>query len=401
MPENTLFISVYLLSGLLCLLTATALVCLKQLRQIRIRKYLYACRALALATGVVGAGDLLTSAVGGSELAELGMLAFPVLLVASSQSLLFTFLLTLLFREEYVTRRNIRLHALPTIVLTAAYLTTRCFVDDPAIFSWHEWRAQLGNPAVLVRSLFCLTYVVQLAVYTRLFFRQRAIYKDNLSVLDDIPRQAELRWVTRVFLYALGIGGLALTLCFCVSTAYELSITGFFAAFYATVGYHYVNYHTTYNVIREKLCKANAGTPPEKTDTGLDTLVSQLAQKRIQEADQKLFDQAERLMIEGLPFLDPHFNRKELVTALFTNEHYLTRAIRRHTARKSIQDYITYYRYNYAHTLLLIPDDPRPISVIAEDSGFSSVRTFNRCFKKLNKDYTPSEFRIIHQEAAQ
>lgn len=399
MTDDPLFILVYGLSTLVCFLVAAALLLLKQLRSVRNRKYRNACRFLALASAFVGVSSLLTLLVGDSSLATFGLLAFPVILVASSQSLLFTFLLILLFRERYVTRRTILLHASPSIVLTVLYLVALCFTNDPAVFSFRQWSEQINNPVLLIRTLYAGVYVVQLIVYTRIFFRQRALYGESLEQLGQVPERLELRWVTRVFLYALTVGLCALSLCFILSTVYEMALTALFTVFYLLTGFYYANYQFTYDFMREELFKTNAPLmteePEEPADLG--TLVDELTETKIQEMNRKLFEEAELLMTGTKPFLNPAFNRQELVKCLFTNEHYLTRALRQHTG-KSIQDYLTYQRYKYARILLENPDNPHSIEQIATDSGFSSVRTFNRSFKKLNPDdMPPSEFRKRHQ----
>lgn len=392
MTERILFILVYSLSALVCFLVTTGLLFLKQLRSVRSRKYRNACRFLALASALVGTSSLLTLLVGESELAQLGLVAFPVLLVASSQSLLFTFMLILLFREKQVTRRNILLHASPSIVLTVLYILACCFCDDPKVYSFSQWAAQSGNPALLIRSAYLLTYLVQLLIYTRLFFRQRALYCRTLDTLTDRPRQLELRWVTRLFLYALGIGLLAATLCLYIPTVYETAVTVIFAAFYLLTGFYYVNYHFTYNFLRDELTRQEGSTPPP--DTSLDTLVGELAVT--QKKEELLFKNAEELMQSELPYIAPDFNRQKLIQALFTNEHYLTAAIRKGAGRSfNIQTYITNYRIEHARTLLSNPFDNRSIEQIATDSGFSTIRTFNRCFKETT-GMTPSKFREIH-----
>ena len=394
MTEHTLFILFYSLSALVCFLVTTGLLFLKPLRSVRNRKYRNACRFLALASAFVGSSSLLTILIGRGALAELGLLAFPVLLVASSQSLLFTFLLILLFREEYVTRRNILLHASPSFVLTLLYLAALCFYDDPAVYTFSQWREQINNPTLLIRSVYTLVYMVQLIIYTRIFFRERTIYGKNLDSLAKVPERLELRWITRVFLYALTIGLLALSLCFYLSVAYEMALTALFALFYLTTGAYYVNYHFTYDLMREELFKANALPLPEEKagneKAGLGTLVGELAQAQ----EEKLFEEAEKLMNAAPPpYIDPDFNRSALVRKLHTNEHYLTRAIRRgRTPEFNIQTYITNYRIDYAATLLVNPYSNCSIEQIATDSGFSSVRTFNRCFKEKVGE-SPSEFR--------
>ena len=160
------------------------------------------------------------------------------------------------------------------------------------------------------------------------------------------------------------------------------------------VGAYYVNYHFTYDFMREELFKTNTVLPEEKEEkAGLDTLVNELAQAQ----DKDLYNRAEKMMREDLLFTNPDFNRKEFVQALYTNEHYLTRALKYYTGM-SIQDYIVHYRIDYAHTCLLIPD-ARSIEEIALASGFSSVRSFNRNFSEVF-GMTPHKYRKEHANKA-
>lgn len=91
---------------------------------------------------------------------------FPILLISASQALLFTFLLTLLFRGKNVTRRNILLHAMPTIALTVAYTIACLFREDVHTYRFDVWWDNIGNPPLLIRTLTCLVYLVQLGGYT-------------------------------------------------------------------------------------------------------------------------------------------------------------------------------------------------------------------------------------------
>ena len=173
MTEENLFIITYSLNTVVCLLVTAGLLFLKPLQNVRNRKYRNACRILAFASAIVGSGHLLTLLVGDSTQTDLGLLSFPVIVIGASQSLLFTFLLILLFREEYVTRKNILLHASPAILLTVFYLAARCFFEDPAVYTFSEWAAQTGNPVLMIRTVFALVYLVQMGIYTHIFFHLR------------------------------------------------------------------------------------------------------------------------------------------------------------------------------------------------------------------------------------
>ena len=75
--------------------------------------YLKARRILAFATFLVAIGLLISLTTRKWQPVGWDIASFPVTLIASSQTLLFTFSLILLFNEQYATRQRILLHATP------------------------------------------------------------------------------------------------------------------------------------------------------------------------------------------------------------------------------------------------------------------------------------------------
>ena len=291
---------------------------------------------------------------------------FPILLISASQALLFTFLLTLLFRGKNVTRRNILLHAMPTIALTVAYTIACLFREDVHTYRFDVWWDNIGNPPLLIRTLTCLVYLVQLGGYTHFFFRERAIYLGNLKQIPQSPERLELRWVTRAFLWALGIGIAAVSLCFFPNNYYNTAVNFVFALFYASVSIHYANYHYTYDQLYLRLNlapQADADTDPNRMD--LEDLIGGL----LEIEEDELFQQAQNYMASSSPFLNPNFSRQDLVRALGTNEKYLSTSIK-DKLNITLKEYIDRYRVNHArtelpHLLTYLPENtgshPRPI----------------------------------------
>lgn len=83
--------------------------------------YLKARRILAFATFLVAIGLLISLTTRKWQPVGWDIASFPVTLIASSQTLLFTFSLILLFNEQYATRQRILLHATPSLLFTLAY----------------------------------------------------------------------------------------------------------------------------------------------------------------------------------------------------------------------------------------------------------------------------------------
>ena len=127
MNDHLLYLASTGIVAFTCLLVSGLLLSLKTLRESTIPKYRTACKYLALASALVGIGHIFILSSGTDERTIMELFYFPILLISASQALLFTFLLTLLFRGKNVTRRNILLHAMPTIALTVA---TRSLVSS-------------------------------------------------------------------------------------------------------------------------------------------------------------------------------------------------------------------------------------------------------------------------------
>lgn len=181
MNDHLLYLASTGIVAFTCLLVSGLLLSLKTLRESTIPKYRTACKYLALASALVGIGHIFILSSGTDERTIMELFYFPILLISASQALLFTFLLTLLFRGKNVTRRNILLHAMPTIALTVAYTIACLFREDVHTYRFDVWWDNLGNPPLLIRTFTCLVYLVQLGDYTHFFFRERAIYLGNLK----------------------------------------------------------------------------------------------------------------------------------------------------------------------------------------------------------------------------
>ena len=355
MNDHLLYLASTGIVAFTCLLVSGLLLSLKTLRESTIPKYRTACKYLALASALVGIGHIFILSSGTDERTIMELFYFPILLISASQALLFTFLLTLLFRGKNVTRRNILLHAMPTIALTVAYTIACLFREDVHTYRFDVWWDNIGNPPLLIRTLTCLVYLVQLGGYTHFFFRERAIYLGNLKQIPQSPERLELRWVT---------------LC------------------YASVSIHYANYHYTYDQLYLRLNlapQADADTDPNRMD--LEDLIGGL----LEIEEDELFQQAQNYMASSSPFLNPNFSRQDLVRALGTNEKYLSTSIK-DKLNITLKEYIDRYRVNHARTELLMPGDSRSMEEIAVGAGFTSSRTFSRIFQKI-LGVTPAQYR--------
>lgn len=85
---------------------------------------------------------------------------------------------------------------------------------------------------------------------------------------------------------------------------------------------------------------------------------------------------------------------EDVATQIGFSKFHFSRLFRQFTDT-SFYDYLCLRRLRAAETLLLNPS--LPITEVALQSGFSSISTFNRVFKKF-KECTPSEFKEFYKE---
>jgi AraC-like DNA-binding protein len=109
-------------------------------------------------------------------------------------------------------------------------------------------------------------------------------------------------------------------------------------------------------------------------------------------SDSELFDQIRRIILEEKLFLDPHFNRQQLIDRLHLSKGNIGSAFSKGSHYASLASFINEMRL--IHGAKLLSEHPEmSISDIAIASGFASNITFSHNFKERYA-LTPTEFRI-------
>lgn len=97
------------------------------------------------------------------------------------------------------------------------------------------------------------------------------------------------------------------------------------------------------------------------------------------EVDWELFRRAERLMRVDKVFRQKDLSRDTMAEMLQTNRTYLSRAINSCTG-KSFPNYVNTYRINEAVNVISDPSMDIPLKELADNVGFTSVKTFYKVF---------------------
>lgn len=102
-----------------------------------------------------------------------------------------------------------------------------------------------------------------------------------------------------------------------------------------------------------------------------------------------LFERVGKLMEESRPYLDENYSIQELAKAVYTNKTYLSRTINV-CSGLNFRKFINQYRVLYSISLMESDHHLRVLD-LAEQSGFSTVVTYNMAFKAMTNT-TPGEY---------
>ena len=283
--------------------------------------YLKARRILAFATFLVAIGLLISLTTRKWQPVGWDIASFPVTLIASSQTLLFTFSLILLFNEQYATRQRILLHAIPSLLFTLAYAGACLIWKDHPVYAYSEWKSLVTNPPSLIRTLYLLAYIIQSGIYAKLFLHERHTY---LSLLGGVK---------------------------------------------------------TYRDVRTRIREQNSAfSPPAGAD--MEELICYL---QPDDDNNRLFKDIEAYFQKEQPYLDPDFRISDLPRTIGANPHKLSTAVGRATGLTVQDYVLRLRIGHSADLLLLPENAERTIEDIAFSSGFQSTSTYNRNFLKLMK----------------
>ena len=397
-------------------------------KSLELKPYLLSRKVLAIAYLAMGVLNVLGAAASGKQLGENAfMMANLTLIVASCQAHPFTFAIITLIDPDFVSHRwNKWQWCFITAGCTG--VITGFFLD---LLAWQY----------IVFILFLAFYIYQLIHYTWLFIKKKKSYINKVENYFSGYEIYLLKWIDIAFFSALSIGISALFTAVFPSIWFSIILCLICCAFYLFFAIKYLEYPQLFNKIQAVIwSKKNTSYPigmhlkqdtieqkmeewiKEKHFLQQEITIKDLSrelgfkqrtvlfyinihlqmnfknwllylqkkenQQKLKETKTQLdenkdiFVRFEQLITSEKLFLVPDLQREDAAKKLNTNTVYLSAAIRENT-NQSFGDYINCLRLDYARLLLSDPNKKHMlISLIATDSGFKSLRTFNRAFKE-------------------
>ena len=156
--------------------------------------------------------------------------------------------------------------------------------------------------------------------------------------------------------------------------------------------YDYKEKYKTLVKERENKIDETAENGTNQQSDPLEKLNAPLENKPADNNDAHLFARMDIMIREKEMYLDPDFQRQTLVDELGIDRNKIGKLIHDYSGCSNLSAYINSFRLEYACRLLLRGDDRLTIDNVARQSGFATVRTFQRLFKEAY-GMTPAEFR--------
>ncbi len=154
-------------------------------------------------------------------------------------------------------------------------------------------------------------------------------------------------------------------------------------------------YKDKYRILVEQ-----TGKKYDETDE-IDRGISEIEQKLNNDADEnspennadrQLFAEMDAMIKKNKMYLSQDFQRQTIVDELGIDRNKIGKLIHDYSGFPNLSAYINAFRLEYAYFLLLNGDSKMTIDSVAQQSGFTTIRTFQRLFKE-KYGMTPVEFR--------
>lgn len=379
---------------IVCIVSGINFLLRKEVRYSSYNRYKKACYVLAVACFCVALGNFMVGFMQHWHYQPMPIMGIVATTISSSQSLLFTIALIILYTGKYTSIKRCLPYAFPIIFFPLLFFITTRFQENYNTNNLNDFFNHLGpNIPALVRFIFCLTYIVQLGFFTKDFFEERRNYllqTKNVAGVDS--KEIRLHWVKIAFLTALleGIVAILIQVYPCAATESIFRIATIL--FYSIFPIYYVKYGELYERVKRVEEESYLAEVKEENsdENGMDALLNKLEGKNNQ-----LFEKVEELILTEKPHLNPETKPEDLIKALGTNRTYLANAIKQNK-QQTISEYILSLRLKEAQ-YMLEHNNNLLIEEISIASGFSSLRTFNRNFKTII-GVTPEEYRKSHTE---
>lgn len=365
---------IYLVSITACILMGITFFSFPTPKVAMLQHYKLSKKILGLSYLTLG-GLMLFNVLIGSPHKPEQFLAFPSIIISSSQAYLFTFTLLILINPGLGTRRYMWRQLCPILAIITLFIVCNMIWGNPDTHSIKAFVTQIYHPAVAVRFLFFLFYIFQLVYYTYLFRREKRKFIGKMYDYYSDDTVLRLRWVEYAFYAALGIGILAFFSYFFPSILFDNIFVAFYTIFYILFAFGYLRYELFYKMVEKAI---EPFVPVASSET---TVKEEAETKQSMELPSILKENFLSLMENEKPYLHKGITSDDVATMLHTNRTYLS-AMVNHSYGVNFNTYVNRMRVEYACGLMS-RQPGLSTAEIAEQVGFADATHFCRQFKTI------------------
>ncbi|MFA6403038.1 MAG: AraC family transcriptional regulator [Salinivirgaceae bacterium] len=301
------------------------------------------------------------------------LFTFTSISISAFQAFLFTNALITLLNPKFVTAKYLLVQLIPFVILITLFIVFNNIFGDPVVTQFNELAMYLNNPTLLLLLLFYALYVVQLVVYTSLYFIQEKKYRNRAKDFFSDDVWLKLTWVRWAFLSALVVGIISMVSYF-FAQKYDWIFNLLYATFYFGFALEYIKYNKIFKLIEPEI----ALDEPE---------VSLVATKTRVRAN---WTTLKMQIIVNSYYLEPGINIEEMARRLNIGRTTLSTFINRDEGM-NFNTWVNTLRIEKAKELLLDSPD-EPLSSISEKVGYSEQANFSRQFRQIT-GYAPTLWR--------
>lgn len=382
MLQRLVFIS-YLFNIFVGLAVGVLLLVIRTSPQLKELKYRRAKTYLSIATLITAIGNTVIL-VFGMENQTVDFFSLTSVVVAALQACLFTFLVLTLFNSGYVNLRNIVKHLSPTFIFLIVYIIVVPSRPDIRVYSIDVFFENIDNPALFLRALYAVTYIVQLFIYTRLFFRERKRYIGKINDYFADVSGLQLRLGTNLFFQALAVGIAVILFCLFPGPVQDIILTVSVTFFYFGFAVSYINYqYTLLQVIPAVDTGNELRQDPDEVDHSMQKTIGVATHEILKEHLEEFLEREPLYLRQGIVIDD-------IASSLNVPKRTLSSCINA-TFGKNFNNWINSMRIEHAKKLI----DSLPgltLQEVAEQSGFADNAMMSRAFKHLTGEL-PSAYR--------
>lgn len=303
--------------------------------------------------------------------------------------------------KERISKR-FYLHFVPAFGIAFLMLVMSLQLDEVQIRQYierivlHRTHMSMDNSFALqvlynTYKLGRVIFAVQVLAYTYLSYQLiRKYHRFILNFYSDLSAK-NIRWLHILIILMFGIGILGFIFNIIGRSYFTHENLVFYPSLIFGILLYGIglqgNQHVSYVAkLQEDLWEEEDMPTQERIELDKDSFDSEFYLPEI--IHQKL----KKLMESDKVFLNPHLKITDITQMIGTNRTYVSQVINE-IYQMHFNDFINYYRIQYAKEIIRNPQFKHySFAAIAEESGFGSLSTFNRSFRKLEK-CTPQEFR--------